>query len=83
MFEHGIYDVLGLLGSLIIIAAYFASQRGWVEASDWRFPLANLIGAVLIIFSLIFAWNLAAFVMEVFWIAISIYGLARAFAARN
>jgi hypothetical protein len=83
MFEHGIYDLLGVLGSLTIIAAYFATQRGWVEASDWRFPLANLIGALLILFSLMVAWNLAAFVMEVFWIAISIYGLARAFAARN
>ena len=83
MLEHGIYDSLGVLGSLIIIAAYFATQRGWVEASDWRFPLANLIGALLILLSLMFAWNLAAFVMEIFWIAISIYGLARAVAARN
>ena len=83
MFEHGLYDILGLLGSLIIIAAYFATQRGWVEASDWRFPLANLIGAVLILVSLVFAWNLAAFVMEVFWIAISIYGLVRSVGVRN
>ncbi len=83
MFEYGIYDVLGVFGSLIIIAAYFATQRGWVEASDWRFPLANLIGAVLILISLMVAWNLAAFVMEIFWLAISIYGLARAAAARK
>ena len=77
MFEHGIYDLLGVVGSIIIIAAYFATQRGWVEASDWRFPLANLIGALLILLSLMVAWNLAAFVMEVFWIAISVYGLLR------
>ena len=83
MFEHGIFDLLGLVGSLIIIAAYFATQRGWVEASDWRFPLANLIGAGLILASLMFAWNLAAFVIEVFWIAISIYGLMRAVATRR
>lgn len=83
MFEHGIYDLLGLIGSLIIIGAYFATQRGLVEASDWRFPLANLIGAALILASLMFAWNLAAFVIEVFWIAISIYGLARALGTRR
>ena len=83
MFEHAIYDLLGLLGSFVVIAAYFASQRGWVEASDWRFPLANLLGALLILISLAFAWNLAAFVIEIFWIAISIYGLARSIAARN
>ena len=83
MFEHGLYDLLGVIGSFIIIAAYFATQRGWVRASDWRFPLANLIGALLILFSLMVAWNLAAFVMEIFWIAISIYGLVRSVGARN
>ena len=83
MFEHGIYDLLGVLGSFIIIAAYFASQCGWVEASDWRFPSANLIGALLILLSLMVAWNLAAFVMEVFWIAISIYGLLRSARVRQ
>ena len=83
MFEYGIYDLLGVIGSLIIIAAYFATQRGWVEAADWRFPLANLIGAVLILFSLMAAWTLAAFVMEFFWMAISIYGLVRSAAARK
>ena len=83
MFEYGIYDLLGVIGSLIIIAAYFATQRGWVEASDWRFPLANLIGALLILLSLMVAWNLAAFVMEVFWLAISIYGLVRSATARK
>ena len=82
MFEYGIYDLLGVIGSLIIIAAYFATQRGWVEASDWRFPLANLIGALLILLSLMVAWNLAAFVMEIFWLAISIYGLVRSATAR-
>lgn len=83
MFEYGIYDLLGVIGSLIIIAAYFATQRGWVEASDWRFPLANLIGALLILLSLMVAWNLAAFVMEIFWIAISIYGLVRSATVRK
>lgn len=83
MFEHGIYDLLGVFGSLMIIAAYFATQRGWVEASDWRFPLANLLGAGLILASLMVAWNLAAFVMEMFWIAISIYGLVRSVSARK
>jgi hypothetical protein len=83
MFEYGIYDLLGVIGSLIIIAAYFATQRGWVEASDWRFPLANLIGALLILLSLMVAWNLAAFVMEIFWLAISIYGLVRSATARK
>jgi hypothetical protein len=67
-----------VIRTALIIAAYFASQQGWVDARDWRFPFVNLIGAALILVSLWTAWNLAAFLMEVFWIAISLYGLIRA-----
>jgi hypothetical protein len=73
-----IFDIVGVIGTALIIAAYFASQQGWVDARDWRFPFVNLIGALLILVSLWVAWNLAAFIMEVFWIAISLYGLVRA-----
>ena len=73
-----IFDVIGVIGTALIIVAYFATQQGMVDARDWRFPLVNLIGAMLILVSLWTAWNLAAFIMEVFWIAISLYGLVRA-----
>jgi hypothetical protein len=68
-------DVLGIAGSLLIVIAYFGAQKGWLAVTDWRFPLLNLIGSVLILLSLFAAWNLGAFVMEVFWILISLYGL--------
>jgi hypothetical protein len=77
MVDFAIHDVAGITGSLLVIAAYFATQAGWFGASDPRFAWANLAGAVLIIFSLTVDWNLAAFVMEIFWILISVFGLAR------
>ena len=77
MVGFAIHDVAGIAGSLLVIAAYFATQAGWFGASDPRFAWANLAGAVLIIFSLTVDWNLAAFVMEIFWILISVFGLAR------
>ena len=73
----GIHDVAGVIGSMIVIVAYFATQAGWLGVNDPRFAWANLIGALLIILSLTVAFNLAAFIMEIFWILISVYGLAR------
>ena len=73
----GIHDVAGVIGSVIVIVAYFATQAGWLGVNDPRFAWANLIGALLIILSLTVAFNLAAFIMEIFWILISVYGLAR------
>ena len=80
--EFGLYDVAGLIGSAIVIIAYFATQAGWFSANDPRFAWANLVGAALIIASLTMDWNLAAFVMEIFWILISIFGLVRYYAHR-
>ncbi|MGH7099277.1 MAG: CBU_0592 family membrane protein [Stellaceae bacterium] len=73
----GLYDLAGFAGAAIIIIAYLANQRGRLRSDDWRYPLANLIGAALILVSLFFEWNFPSAVIEVFWIAISLYGLAR------
>ena len=77
MSDFSAYDAAGVAGSVVVIVAYFGTQAGWLTANDPRFAIANLAGAALIITSLMMDWNLAAFVMEVFWILISLYGLAR------
>jgi hypothetical protein len=74
-----IYDLAGVIGSAVVILAYFGTQSGRLRLDGWEFPLANLVGAVFIMVSLVADWNLAAFVMEVFWILISLYGIARRF----
>ena len=56
-----IYNLIGGIGAAIVIVAYFATQRGRLSADDWRFPLANLLGALLIVISLFADWNLPSF----------------------
>ncbi len=75
-------DLLGILGSLLIVIAYFANLRGRLSTTGYAYSLLNLVGAILILFSLWRAWNVAAAVMEGFWAAISAYGLVRALASR-
>jgi hypothetical protein len=65
----------GTLGSGLIIVAYFLNQVGRLTAADIRYPVINLIGAVLILLSLIAEWNLPTLVIEGFWVAISLYGI--------
>jgi hypothetical protein len=72
------YDIIGFAGAAIFVATYFANQQRWLSSEDWRFPFLNLIGAVLILVSLVFEWNYPSVVIEVFWALISIYGIARA-----
>src|SRR3954469_21499868 len=78
-----IYDLAGFLGAAIIVVAYFAMQQRWLNALDWRFPAANLLGSLLILISLWFEWNFPSVVIEIFWALISRMGLARSLAKRR
>lgn len=71
------YDIVGFIGAAVFVAAYFANQQRWLSSEDWRYPFANLMGAVLILVSLLYEWNFPSVVVEVFWAVISLYGIAK------
>ena len=71
------YDWAGLLGVLLILLAYFLLQAGRLRGDALVFQLTNALGALGILVSLVYAFNLSAFVMESAWFAVSIYGIVR------
>ena len=75
--ELDLYMAAGFAGALLVVVAYLANQVGRLPSDDWRFPGANLAGSILILASLYSAWNFPSAVIELFWAAISIYGLLR------
>ena len=77
------YDIVGLAGAAIFVAAYFANQQRWLASDDWRYPAANLVGALLILISLFYEWNFPSVVIEIFWIAISLWGFGKSLARRS
>lgn len=70
-------NIVGLLGVFLILIAYFLIQTGRITSEQMAFPLLNLIGAVLHLYSLVYAWNVASFFIEVFWVGISLYGVIK------
>jgi hypothetical protein len=44
--------------------------------------LWNTLGAIMILVSLLYAWNLASFVMEVIWFSISLFGMIKGWEKR-
>ena len=77
-----LYGGIGFVGVAVVLGAYFANQRGWLGAADWRFAGANLLGSSLILVSLFDRWNLPAFVINFCWAAISVLGLIKGGRAR-
>lgn len=77
------YDLVGLVGVSFVVGTYFLSQVGRMDVSRPLYPALNGIGALLILFSLYFTFNAASFVIELFWLGISVVGLIRALTKRG
>jgi hypothetical protein len=73
------HDLVGNLGVLMILGTYFALQADRIDAKSVVYSALNALGAGSITVSLLFDFNLSAFVVEAAWVAVSVYGLARAF----
>ena len=71
------YDFVGTTGVVIILATYFLLQTERLSSTDVIYSLLNLIGAALIALSLLFDFNVSAFIIEIAWMAISVYGIIR------
>lgn len=78
-----IVDAVGSVGALIVVAAYFATQMRMMNSEDLAFPVVNLLGSVLIVYSLIHNFNLASMLIEGFWIIISLIGIIQHFRLRR
>ena len=70
-------DALGVVGVLLILAAYAGAQLGRLEPRRAPALLMNLVGACLILCSLLYKFNLAAALMEAAWALVALYGLGR------
>jgi len=68
-------DLIGLLGVLMILVSYAALTLEKIDPKGWLYSAGNGAGAVLILISLYYSFNLASFVIEIAWLAISIFGL--------
>jgi len=72
-------NLIGLLGVFITLIAYCLLQLGKIDSTDFSYSISNALGSVMIMYSLFYAWNIAAFLMEVSWLSISLYGGYKAY----
>ncbi len=71
------FDVIGFAGVVLIVIAYLLLQLNKMPSKNPAYSFLNALGALLVMISLLFDFNLSAFLMEAFWFLISLFGLAR------
>ena len=70
-------DWFGIIGSVIIVGAYFAVSNDFLKANEMRFHFFNQAGSTLILCSLYFKPNAGAILVEILWLLIATSALMK------
>ena len=68
-------DIVGMAGTFLVVLAFFLIQLEKLDPKGLKYNLFNLVGAILLLISLCINFNLASFVIEIFWISASVVGI--------
>lgn len=71
------FDIIGFAGVGLIILTYIMLQLEKLRSTDLPYSLLNGIGAVLILISLFYSFNFPSFIVEFFWLLISLFGIGK------
>lgn len=78
------HDWAGYIGVALMLLAYLALQAHKLHGNGLVYQLMNILGALGVMLSLLFgSFNASAFFMEVAWLLIGIYGIARSAKVRK
>lgn len=74
---NNIPNLVGLFGVIVILVWYLMLQTGKCKSEDLSFSVANTLGSICLLYSLIYEWNLPTVVIEIVWLMISIFGIGK------
>lgn len=72
-----VWHIIGMFGMLLIVFCYWAVVNEIWSQKSKEYLWTNLMGAVLLIISLLFNFNLGSMLIEIFWVYISVSGLRK------
>jgi len=76
-------DVVGLIGVSAYLSAYGLLQLGRLKVEDGWYAGLNGVGALAILYSLAFDFNLPSFITQSAWLLFTVIGFARSRAKRS
>lgn len=73
----------GIVGAMLVVLAYLLLQVTRLSGAGLPYLLLNLFGAVGMAASLYGSFSMPVLVMQLAWIAISLFGIVRTLGARR
>ncbi|MEG3620373.1 cyclic nucleotide-binding domain-containing protein [Magnetovibrio sp. PR-2] len=70
-------DLMGIVGVILYIGSYFALQAGIIKGQGYLYATLNTAAASCVLLSLVNNFNLSSAIIQVTYIAISVFGIIR------
>ena len=70
-------QVISVFGSLAILAAFVANQRGWISPSQLSYAAANFVGAAILTAVVIVDQQVGFILLQGTWTLVSLIGIVR------
>lgn len=70
-----VFQVVQVCGSLLILAGFVASQRGWVDPKAWSYLWLNLIGSGILAVQAAMEQQWGFLLLEGVWAIVSALGM--------
>ena len=70
------HDLVGGVGAALLLTTYLLLQINFISAKSLLYSVLNAIGSGGILISLLYDFNMSAFVIEASWLVISLIGAA-------
>lgn len=78
------FDWAGFIGVVLVVLAFLLLQGHKLHGNGLTYQVMNILGALGVALSLLFgSFNASAFVLELAWMAIGIFGIVRSAALRR
>ena len=70
-------QVASFAGALLILVAYVGHQMSWMDARRSGYNILNAVGSAILAYIAFHPFQVGFVVLEVTWVLISVYALAR------
>ena len=74
-------NIIGMIGMILCLIAFFFVQKK--KPNMIRYNLLNMLASILLFISLCIHPNIASMCLECFWFVGAVYGLVKAYKAKN
>lgn len=72
-----VFEILGLAGVVFYLGSYAALQMDVIDGKGFAYPVLNFLAASCVLFSLFENFNMPSLLIQISWIAISLYGISK------